>query len=120
MTIKDIKKIDKEISRLQAKRARIEGEAFCVSPKLNGTPHGGGASDKVGNSVAQVVDIQRDIQNLEILRSSALNRLSREIMEENCIFMRFSLHYSWTKIAVECGGGNTADSVRMMCERYSW
>lgn len=120
MTAKEIKQINKEISRLKAKVIRLESEAVSTAPKLSGLPGGGGASDKIGNAVSQITDIQREIQNLEILRNSALNRLSRDIFEENCLFMRLSLHYSWTKIAVQVGGNNTPDGIRKICERYSW
>ncbi len=120
MTAKEIKQINKEISRLRSKMIRLENEALNTAPKLTDLPGANNVSDKVGNTVAQVADIQREIQNLEILRNSALNRLSRDIFEENCLFMRLSLHYSWTKIALQVGGNNTADGVRMMCERYSW
>ena len=100
--------------------ARIESEAHNISPNISGMPGSNQTSDKVGNAVAQVADIQREIQNLEILRNSALNRLSRDIFEENCLFMRLSLHYSWAKIAVKIGGGNTVDSIKKMCYRYHW
>lgn len=99
---------------------RIENEAHNISPNISGMPGSNQTSDKVGNAVAQVADIQREIQNLEILRNSALNRLSRDIFEENCLFMRLSLHYSWTKIAVETGGYNSPDNIRMKCKNYEW
>lgn len=120
MTAKEIKRMNKEISRLRSKIVRLKNDAMNTSPNVTGVPGSNQVSDKVGNAVTQVADIQREIQNLEILRNSALNKLSRDILEENCLFMRLNLHYSWTKIAVECGGGNTADSVRKMCERYKW
>lgn len=34
------------------------------------------------------------------------DRLSKDIFEENCIYMRLRLHYSWTKIAMKVGGNN--------------
>lgn len=120
LTVKDIKNINKDISKLRSKIARLEGEATNTSPNISGMPVANSTSDKVGDAVTQIVDTQKQIQNLEILRNSALNRLSRDVMEENCIFMRFSLNYSWTRIAMECGGNNTADSVRKMCDRYKW
>lgn len=120
LTIKEIKKINKEISRLKTKAIRLESEATKVTQTLSDMPGAGNASDKVGNIATQVADIQREIQNLEILRNSALNRLSKDIFEENCLFMRLSLRYSWTKIALQVGGNNTADGIRKVCERYSW
>ena len=120
MTLKEIKNINKEIARLRAKIMRLRNEAENISPVITGMPYNAGTSDKVGNIVAQMSDIQKEIQNLEILRNSALIRLSRDIFEENCLFMRLALHYSWTKIALEIGGGNTGDGIRMRCERYNW
>ena len=120
MTAKEIKQINKDISRLRAKVIRLESEALKITPALSDAPGASGTSDKIGNAVSQITDIQREIQNLEILRNSALNRLSRDKFEENCLFMRLSLHYSWSKIAMQVGGNNTADGIRKLCERYSW
>ena len=121
MTAKEIKQINKDIIRLRSKIIRLESEAFKITPTISPSPAGSGkVSDKVGNSVAEISDIKREIQNLEILRNSALNRLSRDKFEENCLFMHLSLRYSWTKIAMQVGGENTPDSIRMMCNRYSW
>ncbi|MDO4831002.1 MAG: hypothetical protein Q4A46_05960 [Clostridia bacterium] len=120
MTAKEIKNINREISRLRAKMARIQAEADNTSPKLSDLPSAGQTSDKVGKAVVQIADIQRDIQNLETLRNTALNRLSRDDFIENCLFMHLSLHYSWAKIAVCTGGINTPDNIRKMCNRHHW
>lgn len=120
MNVKEIKLINKEIARLKAKVVRLENEATDTSVKMSDISFSGTTSDKVGNAVTQIADIQREIQNLEILRNSALNRLSRDVFEENCLFMRLSLHYSWTKIATQVGGNNTVDSIKKMCYRYHW
>ena len=118
ITIGEIKFINKEIQRLNAKLVRLESEAYNVTPQLSDSPPGGGASDKVGSVVSQITDIKIDIQALVLKRDMALNLLSREKFEENCIYMRLKLHYSWAKIATAVG--STSDSIRMMCERYSW
>ena len=118
ITISEIKFINKEIQRLNSKLACLESEAYSTTPRLDDSPPGGGVSDKVGNLVSQITDIKIDIQALEVKRNMALNLLSREKFEENCIYMRLKLHWSWQKIAVKVG--STADSIRMMCERYSW
>lgn len=100
--------------------ARIQAEADNTSPKLSDLPSAGQTSDKVGNAVVQIADIQRDIQNLETLRNTALNRLSRDDFIENCLFLRLSLHYSWAKILTKVGGNNTIDSIKKMCYRHHW
>jgi hypothetical protein len=68
--------------------------------------------------VSQITDIKIDIQALVLKRDMAINMLSRDKFEENCIYMRLKLRYSWAKIAGAVG--STTDSIRMMCERYSW
>lgn len=120
MTAKKIKHINKEISRLKAEVVRLESEATNTAPKLSDSPGGGSVSDKIGNAVTQITDIQREIQKLEILRNSALNRLSRDIYEENCLFMHLCLKYSWVKISVITGGINTPDNIRIKCSNYKW
>lgn len=120
MTAKEIKDINREITRLKAKIARIAAEADNTSPKLSDLPSAGQTSDKVGNAVVQIADIQGEIQNLEIRRNAALNSLSRDDFVENCLFMHLSLQYSWTKIAVDTGGINTPDNIRKMCNRHHW
>lgn len=118
ITIGEIKYINKEIQRLNAKLVRLESEAYSVTPKLSDSPPNGGASDKVGNVVSQITDIKIDIQALVLKRDMALNMLSREKFEENCIYMRLRLHYSWAKIATSVG--TSVDGLKKMCYRYSW
>ena len=120
MTAKEIKNINREIARLKAKIVRIQAEADNISPKLSDLPSASQTSDKVGNAVVQIADIQRDIQNLEIRRNSALNSLSRDDFVENCLFMHLSLHYSWAKILTKIGGSNTIDSLKKMCYGHHW
>lgn len=120
MTSKEIKDINREITRLKAKIARIAAEADNTSPKLSDLPSAGQISDKVGNAVVQIADIQREIQNLEIRRNAALNSLSRDDFVENCLFMHLSLRYSWAKILTKVGGNNTIDSIKKMCYRHHW
>ena len=120
LTIREIKKINREISQLKSKLIRLDAEATKTTQTISDMPGTANVSDKVGTITSQIADIQREIQNLEIYRNSALNRLSNDKFEENCLFMRLSLRYSWTKIALQVGGDNTADGIRMMCDRYSW
>ncbi|WP_195411017.1 hypothetical protein [Ruminococcus sp. BSD2780120874_150323_B10] len=121
MTAKEIKEINREISRLRAKIVRISAEADNTAGTLGERiVPSGQTSDKVGNAVVQIADIQREIQNLEIRRNAALNSLSRDDFVENCLFMHLSLRYSWAKIAVDTGGINTPDNIRKMCNRYHW
>lgn len=118
ITINEIKFINKEIQRLNAKLVRLESEAYSTTPKLNDAPPGGGGTDKVGALVSQITDVKIDIQALVLKRDMALNLLSREKFEENCIYMRLKLHYSWARVAAAVG--SSVEGVKKMCYRYSW
>ena len=120
LTIREIKGINRQISQLRSKVIRLEAEATKTTQTISDMPGTANVSDKVGTITSQIADIQREIQNLEIYRNSALNRLSRDVFEENCIFMKLSLRYSWVKIAMQIGGNNTADNIRMKCKDYEW
>lgn len=121
MTAKEIKEINREISRLRAKISRLQAEADNTAVTLGERiVPSGQTSDRVGDAVVQIADIQRDIQNLEIRRNSALNSLSRDDFVENCLFMRLALHYSWAKILTKVGGSSTIDSIKKMCYRHHW
>lgn len=121
MTIKEIKNINREISRLRAKLVRISAEADSTSQKLSDLPsRGGQATDKVGDAAAQIADLKADIEQLEYCRQSALNRLTRDDFVENCIYMRLALNYSWGMILRQAGGSNTIDSLKKMCYRHKW
>lgn len=87
MTAKEIKEINREISRLRAKIVRISASADNTAGKLGERiVPSGQTSDKVGNAVVQIADIQREIQNLEIRRNAALNSLSRDdFVETACL-----------------------------------
>lgn len=120
LTIKEIKNINREISRLRAKLVRISAEADSTSQKLSDLPSRGQATDKVGDAVAQIADLKADIEQLEIRRNSALNSLTRDDFVENCIYMRLALNYSWGMILRQAGGSNTIDSLKKMCYRHKW
>lgn len=74
LTAKEIKDINREITRLKAKIARIAAEADNTSPKLSDLPSAGQTSDKVGNAVVQLPIfsvIFRTLKSAETQRSTA-------------------------------------------------
>lgn len=77
---------------------------------------------------------ERTVERIEHLRRMYEHRLEMYLKEKNEIetfingiedllvqqifILRFVNGYKWVKVALEIGGGNTEDSVRMMCQRY--
>lgn len=118
MTYKDVKIIDKEIHRLQSRLGVLESDVYSVTPKLSDAPSGGGTSDKIGKAIAEIADINTEIQALQFRRDTAINKLNLQKYEDNCLYMRLKRNMSWAKIAAKVG--STPDSVKMMCHRYIW
>ena len=92
--------------------------------KLGGVPGGG-----------NMLSVQeRTVERLEQLRSIYAYRLEKYISEkvevekfidgiddvliQQIFILRFVEGHKWFRVAMEIGGGNTEDSVRMACKRY--
>ena len=78
----------------------------------------------MGNNATRIAYLEQKIKDkkseLEILRISITeyimsidDSLIRQIIKLRCIDLK-----TWTKIAIAVGGYNTADSVRMIYNRY--
>ncbi len=111
-------------------RCRLQIEEMCASigslpgVMLGGVPGG-------GNMLSVE---ERTIERLEQLRMIYAYRLERYLAEkveveefingiddvliQQIFILRFVEGYKWFRVAMEIGGGNTEDSVRMACKRY--
>ena len=78
-------------------------------------------SDRIGRCVSEIADIERTMNDLISQRDHEFRRLSKEIFEENCIYLFLVRRYSWRKIAQRMTGRvDAADSIRKKCYRYKW
>ena len=121
MNIREMNALTRRVEQLKSKRARLRSDATNISPVLSGLPSGGGSTDKLGITVAQLTDIDEEINQLTAERNAHLARLSADILEENCIYMRYVKGYTWRRIAYEVSGRmDTEHSIKKRCQRYSW
>lgn len=121
MTIREMKRINRQIGNLRGKIERLRTEATNISPKLSDAPRGGSVTDKLGGLVAQINDTQRELDQLLAFRKAELGRLSLDVYEENCIFLFLARGNSWRRIAtVVDGRPDAAESIKKRCYRYSW
>lgn len=111
-------------------RCRLQLEEMCASignissVRLGNVPGGG--------SMLSVEE--RTVERLEKLRTIYAYRLERylaekvevekfiegidDVLVQQIVIFRFIEGYKWVRVAMEIGGGNTEDSVRMACKRY--
>ena len=128
MTKKELEQIyyiTREINMWQWELDSLKTKSKVSSPALTGMPEGKGTTgDRVGNNATRIAYLEQKIKDkkseLEILRISITeyimsidDSLIRQIIKLRCIDLK-----TWTKIAIAVGGYNTADSVRMIYNRY--
>lgn len=114
------REIERDQRRLEELMAFAQGKAVTIT----GMPRGGGISDTVGQCAAEIADLKRSIE-IKIQRSwRQLVKLQAFINGvEDCqlqeiLTLRYVNGLSWNQVAVCIGGGNTADGVRKMHDRF--
>ena len=127
MTKKELSQLyylNREIAQQKQRLSELEYASTSISVQITGLPHGSGISDKVTNYAAEIADLKALIE-LNIQKCwYELNRLNRYIgsIEDSLTRQILSLRYinglSWQQVASSIGGGNTADGVRMLHNRF--
>ena len=117
--------ITREINMWQRELDSLKTKSKVSSPVLTGMPEGKGTTgDRVGNSATRIAYLEQKIKDkkaeLEILRTNVIeyimsidDSLTRQIVKLRCIDLK-----SWTSIAIEIGGNNTAGRVRKWYVRH--
>lgn len=114
--------INREIEMWQRE---LDDITSLQSPKLDGIPKGTGISDSTAAKAvkaAPVIDkINELLTELQIKRQEIYeyiatidDSLMRQIIMYRCLSL-----CTWKEVATYVGGGNTADSVRMMFMRFT-
>lgn len=116
--------LKKEIAQQKQRLEELKAASTNITPQITGMPHGSGVSDKVSRYAAEMADLQSLIE-LNVQKCwYELNRLNRYIADcddslvRQILSMRYINGLSWTQVALQIGGGNTPDSVRMLHNRY--
>lgn len=127
MTLKELSQLyylNREIEMDKRRLQELEVKALPGAQVITGMPHAPGVTDKVGEYAAEIADLRGIIEakhqqclyersRLERYISSIDDSLLRQIFT-----YRFVNGLPWRQVAACIGGSNTADGVRMMCNRY--
>lgn len=126
MTKKELSQLyylNREIEQEKRRKHELEDAATNTASKISGLPHVSGISDKTAIA-AEIADCEKIIE-AKIQQSVAeYNRLNRYILSIDDSLIRQIMQYrfisglSWTQVAFRIGGDNTADGVRMICNRW--
>lgn len=127
MTIKELSQLyylNREIEADKRRLADLELKALPGASSMDGTPRASGTSDKVAQYAIEIADLKGIIEAKHQQCLYERNRLERYIagiddsLTRQIFTYRFVNGLPWTQVAACIGGNNTADSVRMTCNRY--
>lgn len=127
MTLQDLSQLyylDKQIQRDEERLEQMRARLTNISPKLSGMPGKPGASDKVGDGVAEIVDLARQIEEERAGFEKEKAKLEAYLrgIEDTQIRLIFILRFvdlkTWAEVAEAIGGNNTEESVKKVCYRY--
>ncbi len=127
MTKKELSQLyylEKEIKADRRRLEVLESKATSVTQNVTGMPGGCGSGDKIGFYGTEIAEqrqlIETKMRQCIILQNKILRYINaiessyfRQILTQ-----RYIDCFSWTKIAMNVGGNNTADSIRKSHDRF--
>lgn len=116
--------LDKLIQRDERRLEQLRARLTNITPKLSGMPGSPGASDKIGEGVAELVDLAERIKQERANFEQEKAKLEHYLrcIEDTQLRLIFILRFvdlkSWNEVAASIGGNNTEGSVKQACYRY--
>jgi len=123
--LKQIYYINKEIRMWNKELESLQCKSLDLGQRITGMPHSSsGISDKVGELAVNITDIEAIIRGksaeIQIQRKRIIEYINGidDSLLRQITFLRNVSCMSWKQVAIEIGGGNTPDSVRVAYDRY--
>ena len=128
MQLKEFKKLNLyryQISKLESDIRTAQAQAEKCTASLSPTPHGTGDIKARENAILRLIELKAQLEQVTAEREKLLDTYNRipEYLAKEAIKIRYDIDHdgkrplSWTQTAYRIGGGNTADSLRMCCQR---
>lgn len=127
MDLQELSRYFKIVERLRRDKeilASLEAAAQPGAQVLTGMPHATGVNDKVGDLAVEIADMRNRIGRLQAAADRELVTLEAYIdaIQNDQTRMVFRLRFvrclKWWQVARILGGGNTEQTVKMICYRY--
>lgn len=127
MTLKELSQLyylNREIEMDQHRLRELELKALPGAQVITGMPHGSSVADIVGRYAAEIADLRGIIEAKHQQCLYERSRLERYIagIDDSLLRQIFTYRFvnglPWLQVAACIGGNNTADSVRVACNRY--
>lgn len=127
MTLQELSKYYKLHERLERNKEMLSSlyaTAGLGAQVITGMPHAPGTSDKVSSLIIEIEDLKSRIDYLESRCAQEKKKLEEYIgvIKDDQTRMVFRLRFihcmTWPQVAEAIGGGNTANSVKLICHRH--
>lgn len=121
-------RLRRELEQAENLKAVMEVAAEPGAQVLTGLPHAPGYKNKLGDIVPKMMDampllelkiksLRQELRSLELEIDNFIAAIPD--FQTRAIFkFRFQGGFTWTWVACNIGGGNTADAVKKRCYRY--
>ncbi len=127
MTLQELSKYYKLHERLERNKEMLSSlyaTAGLGAQVITGMPHAPGTFDKVSSLIIEIEDLKSRIDYLESRCAQEKEKLEEYIgiIKDDQTRMVFRLRFihcmTWRRVAEAIGGGNTANSVKLICHRH--
>jgi DNA-directed RNA polymerase specialized sigma24 family protein len=106
--LEKVRKLDELIHAKCAERDQLMNLATKITPVVSDMPHGGGASDKVGNIAVKLADLAREtdilVDRYADYRQMVIRELEKLPAKEYGVLHRYYVQYmTWEQVAEDMG-----------------
>lgn len=102
--LEQIKKLDVQINEKENKIADIMNVSTKMTASLDGMPHCGGVSDKVGDNAVKLADLSREKEALENRKNYIIKTMQRLPADEfEVLYREFVQYMSQSQICFDMG-----------------
>jgi hypothetical protein len=121
--LKQLYYLNKEIEQDEELIRRVEAAATSTTSKIDGLPHAAAISDKTA-LMGDVADLKASIERKRVQTLYEYNKILDYVntIDDSLIrqIVKFRHMYglSWAAVARRVGGGNSADNIRMIYNRF--
>ena len=122
--LKQIRDLNRELKKWQGKLDELRCQSLTNSPQWDIVPAGGGNSDKVSDIAVDIMrteDVIKDLKAKIMLQEAKIIAYIANIDDSfirQIMLLRYVSCKSWAAVAMNIGGNNTKDSVRMAHNRF--
>lgn len=122
--LKEIYSINQEIKMWQRELGRLQCKSLVKGQEITGMPFITGTSDKVGDLVSTMADIEAIIRGklaeIQMQRKKIMQYIDSidDSLLRQIMFLRNVSCMNWKQIASELGGYNSEECIKKMYQRH--